>query len=228
MKPNRILPNAVGNPVFDVPLDHPVLKKLLLGAYVTRKHWIPSSIPGPMANCVHRCLPNWIPGQSEEHALLYNRPISEIRNADYILLRANSACFTADTLGDQRCDCNLQFLAALDLIEASTEPGLVIYHCNHEGRGNGLRDKLATYDGVMFPTPEMRDFTHTVFILKSLGIKRVKLMTNNPHKSALLQEFGIEILEEIPLVCDPTRFVDLFDEKATLFGHRLPRKERQS
>ncbi|MEM9425050.1 MAG: GTP cyclohydrolase II, partial [Spirochaetota bacterium] len=125
------------------------------------------------------------------------------------LLRIHSECFTGEVLFSQRCDCRAQLDFALEHIEAEGQ-GLLIYLCQ-EGRGIGLRNKLRAYniqqqqnlDTVEANTAlgfadDLREYSVAVGVLRSLKIRKVRLLTNNPHKVRALETAGIEV-ERVPI-----------------------------
>jgi len=132
------------------------------------------------------------------------------------LLRIHSQCFTGEVLGSLRCDCNGQLEMAMKAIAAEGR-GLVIYEYQ-EGRGIGLMAKLQAYElqDVGIDTVEAnhalgfkadcRDFSLPVAILRDLAIKRVRLLTNNPRKSAALADAGIEVVARVPCEVAPTPY----------------------
>jgi 3,4-dihydroxy 2-butanone 4-phosphate synthase/GTP cyclohydrolase II len=132
------------------------------------------------------------------------------------LLRIHSQCFTGEVLGSLRCDCNGQLEMAMKAI-AREGRGLVIYEYQ-EGRGIGLMAKLQAYElqDVGIDTVQAnhalgfkgdcRDFGLPAAILHELGIKRVRLLTNNPRKSLALADAGIEVVARIPCEVAPTPY----------------------
>src|SRR6204780_1340769 len=132
------------------------------------------------------------------------------------LLRIHSQCFTGEVLGSLRCDCHDQLEMAMKAI-ATEGRGLVIYEYQ-EGRGIGLMAKLEAYElqDAGLDTVEAnhalgfegdcRDFSLPVAILKSLGIKRVRLLTNNPRKAVALADSSIEIVARISCEVAPTPY----------------------
>jgi GTP cyclohydrolase II len=129
-----------------------------------------------------------------------------------LLARVHSECFTGDVLGSRRCDCGDQLAKAMQLIAAD---GLgVIVYLRQEGRGIGLLDKLraynlqdAGYDTVeanllLGHAPDERDYTVAARIFEDLGVKAVRLMTNNPEKIGALEESGIVVTDRVPLQAD--------------------------
>jgi GTP cyclohydrolase II len=148
------------------------------------------------------------------------------------LLRIHSQCFTGEVLGSLRCDCNRQLEMAMKTI-ATEVRGLVIYEYQ-EGRGIGLMAKLQAYElqdagidtiqanhALGFKT-DCRDFSLPVAILHDLGIKRVRLLTNNPRKSAALADAGIEVIALIPCEIAPTPYsLAYLQTKTEKLGHAL-------
>ncbi|UWQ22124.1 GTP cyclohydrolase II [Jannaschia sp. W003] len=124
-----------------------------------------------------------------------------------VLVRLHSACFTGDVLGSLKCDCGPQLHAALAAIR---EGGVVLY-LNQEGRGIGLANKMRAYDlqDQGFDTVEAnhrlgfeddeRDFRLGAALLERLGIRRIRLMTNNPRKIEMMRAQGVEVTERVPL-----------------------------
>ncbi|MDQ7028765.1 MAG: bifunctional 3,4-dihydroxy-2-butanone-4-phosphate synthase/GTP cyclohydrolase II [Ardenticatenia bacterium] len=136
-----------------------------------------------------------------------------VRGDEPVLVRIHSECLTGDVFSSLRCDCGSQLDMALHHIAGSGR-GVLLY-MRQEGRGIGLLHKLQAYalqdrglDTVEantclgFPA-DMRDYAVCARILADLGISRVRLLTNNPQKIASLQEYGIEVVERIPLVVTP-------------------------
>ena len=132
------------------------------------------------------------------------------------LLRIHSQCFTGEVLGSLRCDCHDQLEIAMKAI-ATEGRGLVIYEYQ-EGRGIGLMAKLQAYElqdagidtveanhALGFKT-DCRDFSLSAAILRDLSIKRVRLLTNNPRKSAALTSAGIEVVARSPCEVAPTSY----------------------
>ena len=148
------------------------------------------------------------------------------------LTRLHSACFTGDVLGSLKCDCGPQLDAALAAIAAEGS-GILLY-LNQEGRGIGLANKMRAYalQDQGFDTVEAnhrlgfeddeRDFRIGAGLLKELGFSRVRLMTNNPVKVAMLEASGIAVTERVPLVVGQNplnaRYLDV---KARKSGHIL-------
>ncbi len=149
-----------------------------------------------------------------------------------VLCRLHSACFTGDLLGSLKCDCGPQLRAALEQIGA--EGAGVLLYLNQEGRGIGLANKMRAYalQDQGFDTVEAnhrlgfeddeRDFRIGANILKSLGFSKVRLMTNNPKKVAMMKGCGLEVVERVPLKVGRTRFNSGYlNTKAAKSGHLL-------
>jgi GTP cyclohydrolase II len=148
------------------------------------------------------------------------------------LLRIHSQCFTGEVLGSLRCDCNDQLEMAMKAI-ATEGRGLVIYEYQ-EGRGIGLMAKLQAYElqdagidtvqanhALGFKS-DCRDFSLPAAILHDLGIKRVRLLTNNPRKAAALADAGIEVVARVPCEVAPTPYsLDYLQTKKEKMGHAL-------
>ncbi|HVL38040.1 MAG TPA: bifunctional 3,4-dihydroxy-2-butanone-4-phosphate synthase/GTP cyclohydrolase II [Fimbriimonadaceae bacterium] len=150
-----------------------------------------------------------------------------------VLVRVHSSCLTGDLLGSLRCDCGDQLSMALQMIEAEGQ-GVVLY-ISQEGRGIGLVNKLRAYElqdsgmdtveanQALGFKPDLRDYGIGAQVLADLGIRKIRLMTNNPKKVAGLQGYGLEIVEHVPLVASALEPREKYlQTKRAKLGHLLP------
>ncbi len=163
-----------------------------------------------------------------EHVALVAGDIGDGRD---VLVRVHSECLTGDVFGSHRCDCGPQLHAALRTV-AEEGRGVVLYIKGHEGRGIGLLDKLRAYalqdqgrDTVDANTDlglpvDARDYGTGAQILVDLGVRTMRLLTNNPAKRAGLEGYGLSIAERVPLVVPPNEYnATYLGTKASRMGH---------
>ena len=157
----------------------------------------------------------------------------DVSDGEPALVRIHSGCFTGDVLGSLRCDCGEQLHTAMQMI-ADEGKGVVLYIYHQEGRGIGLVNKLKAYmlqdhgaDTVEanhmlgFPS-DMRDYSLGAQILVDLGLKKIRLMTNNPGKYVALHGYDLEIVERVPIVCQPNQDNERYlSTKREKMGHLL-------
>jgi 3,4-dihydroxy 2-butanone 4-phosphate synthase/GTP cyclohydrolase II len=166
-----------------------------------------------------------------EHMALVRGAIGD--GAD-VLVRVHSECVTGDVFGSLRCDCGPQLQAALRAV-ADEGRGVVLYMRGHEGRGIGLLHKLQAYQlqdsgadtvdaNLELGLPaDARDYGTGAQILADLGVRSMRLLTNNPAKRAGLEGYGLEILERVPLQVHATpQNLRYLETKRDRMGHDLP------
>jgi len=148
----------------------------------------------------------------ENHVALIK---GEVGGDEPILVRAHSQCLTGDTFGSLRCDCGEQLHRAMEMIDKEGR-GVVLYILNHEGRGIGLTNKIKAYaiqdqgaDTVeanqqLGFKPDQRDYGIGAQILVALGVKKIRLITNNPRKFIGLAGYGLEIVDRVPIEIPPS------------------------
>lgn len=150
---------------------------------------------------------------------------------DTPLVRVHSECFTGDLLGSKRCDCGEQLHRALELV--NKEKGILLY-LRQEGRGIGLTNKLKAYNlqdnGLntidanhqLGFDADARTYDIATYILNDLGVRKIRLLTNNPRKVESLKKGGIEIIERVSIQIVPTKDnKDYLKTKKDLMGHFL-------
>lgn len=164
-----------------------------------------------------------------EHVALVK---GDVTGDDPLLVRMHSSCATGDIFGSLRCECGEQLHRAMAMIEKEGR-GAIIY-LNQEGRGIGLMDKIRAYklqeEGLdtvdanlhLGHKADERDYGIGANILHSLGINKMRLLTNNPIKRRALQGYGLEITERVPLEIEPNKYNERYmHTKKERMGHDL-------
>jgi len=166
---------------------------------------------------------------SKEHIALVK---GEIKPDVPVLVRVHSECLTGDLFGSLRCDCNEQLISAIAMVEKAGT-GVVLY-MRQEGRGIGLVNKLKAYklqdEGLdtveanekLGFRPDLRDYGIGAQILRDLGVKKIRLLTNNPKKVVGLQGYGLEIVERVSLEMDANEVNERYlKTKRDKMGHLI-------
>ena len=171
----------------------------------------------------------FINDEGKDHAVLVR---GSVEGKEGVPLRIHSECLTGDVFSSKRCDCHDQLVQSLKYL-ANSEFGMLIY-LRQEGRGIGLLDKIKAYSlqeqgldtveaNLALGLPvDGRDYGYVVNVLNYFKIKSVKLMSNNPEKFEYLRDKGINVIERIPVLSEPT-FHDAFylETKKIKLGHQI-------
>ncbi|MBA7618011.1 Riboflavin biosynthesis protein RibBA [subsurface metagenome] len=155
-----------------------------------------------------------------------------IEHDEPVLVRVHSECMTGDLFHSQRCECGYQLITAMRMIEEAGKGALI--YLRQEGRGIGLTNKLRAYKlqeqgldtveanlqlGFMV---DKRDYGIGAQICRDLGLRKIRILTNNPKKISRLEVYGIKIVEQIPLKAEPSKYnIDYLRTKKYRLGHIL-------
>jgi 3,4-dihydroxy 2-butanone 4-phosphate synthase / GTP cyclohydrolase II len=168
-----------------------------------------------------------------EHLAIVKHPLPKTP-----LVRVHSECLTGEALGSLRCDCGPQLQTAIRMV-AESEGGIVLYMRNQEGRGIGLANKIKAYalqdrghdtveaNTILGFANDSRDYAAAAHMLKALGVSELTLLTNNPDKTLALQDLGLNVVEQRPLVIEANPFnANYLATKREKLGHSFELKVR--
>jgi 3,4-dihydroxy 2-butanone 4-phosphate synthase/GTP cyclohydrolase II len=168
--------------------------------------------------------------EHKEHVVL---TLGTIDDGRPVLVRAHSECLTGDVFGSSRCDCGEQLADSLRFLQEQGR-GVLLY-LRQEGRGIGLANKVSTYAlqeqgldtveaNLALGLPEdMRDYRVAAEMLLDLGVRRARLLTNNPAKIEGLERYGVEVVERVPLKISPNPSnLAYLQTKREKMGHLFP------
>ena len=178
-------------------------------------------------------------GDSQDNNVLLALVKGDIRPGEPTLVRLHSQCLTGDVFGSERCDCGEQLDAALTMI-GKTGNGALVYMFD-EGRGIGLLNKIRAYalqdkghdtveaNHALGFAADMRDYKAGADILLDLGVREVRLMTNNPDKVRQLGKYGLTVAERVPVEVAPGKANrGYLNTKRAKFGHLLSLIDKNS
>ena len=165
----------------------------------------------------------------KEHVALVHGDISE---KEEVPVRLHSECLTGDAIGSLRCDCRDQLIQSLKKI-TSLENGIILY-LRQEGRSIGLLNKMKAYqlqdfgydtveaNEILGFREDERDYSIAAHMLRSLEVKSIQLITNNPKKISGLQKYGVEVVGRIPIMISPNKYNEIYlKTKMEKSGHLL-------
>ena len=168
--------------------------------------------------------------EHQEHVAL---TLGALDDGEPVLVRAHSECLTGDVFGSSRCDCGEQLDDSLRFLQEQGR-GVLLY-LRQEGRGIGLTKKISAYAlqeqgldtveaNLALGLPEdMRDYRVAAEMLLDLGVRRARLLTNNPAKIEGLEHYGVEVVERVPLRISPNPSnLGYLQTKRKKMGHLLP------
>lgn len=200
--------------------------------------------PGHSGQAIEHLSSSILPTRHGEFRIHVYRPVDEtiehtvlvkgdVQGQEKVLVRVHSECLTGDVFGSQRCDCGEQLDTAMALI-AKEGCGAIVYLRGHEGRGIGLANKIRAYylqdqgrDTVdanldLGLPVDTRDYQAAVLMLEHLGVKTIRLITNNPGKMSKLAHHGLHIVERIPVLTRRTPHnIAYLRTKQKKLGHML-------
>jgi len=169
------------------------------------------------------------PCDGKEHTAIIK---GDIMDEEDVLVRVHSECLTGDVMGSKRCDCRDQLLESLKRIQEEGE-GVLLY-LRQEGRNIGLSEKIKAYalqdkgydtvdaNLLLGWQPDERDYGIAAHILRTLHVKSIRLLTNNPEKIRQLESHGVDITERVPLIIEPSEHNEFYLEtKKERAGHLL-------
>ncbi len=185
---------------------------------------IPSPFGGEFRALVYRSVLD-----KTEHLAMVK---GEIDPEESVLVRVHSECLTGDVFHSLRCDCGAQLIRAMEMIGEEGKGALIYMH--QEGRGIGLANKIKAYalqekgkdtveaNEALGLLPDLRDYGIGAQILAHLGIRKLRMMTNNPKKIIGLQGYGLEVVERVPIIIEANRKnIDYLRTKQEKMGHLL-------